>query len=111
MFQGYFDTNVDQAAALEELARKGVRDLAQNGPSDDYFNRTVEYFKTKMPQNRISNSYWMNVLNDYYQFGVNGDAEREAAIEALTKEKIASFAASMLEQGNLVDIEMAPLAQ
>ena len=111
MFQVYFDTNVDQAAVLEELARKGVRDLAQNGPSDDYFNRTVEYFKTKMPQNRISNSYWMNVLNLWQNYGIEADTERETAINALTREKVAAMARQILDSGNFVEIRMMPQAE
>lgn len=111
MVQVYFDTNVEQAASLEALAKKGVRELAENGPSDEYFNRTVEHFKTAIPQMRISNSYWRGVLKEYYDYGVNKDVERETAINALTKEKIAAFVAKILEQKNFIEIEMGPSAK
>lgn len=108
LIQVYFDTNTEQAAALEALVEKGLRELAENGPSDEFFGRTIERFKTALPQNRISNSYWMGVLNNYYEFNENTDAEQEAAINALTKEKIADMAKTLLESKNYIEIEMMP---
>jgi len=106
--QVYFDTNVEQAPSLIALAKKGIAELAENGPSDEFFTRTVEHFKNGIPQNRINNGYWMNVLNDYYQYGYNEDVEREAVINALTKEQIRDFAAKMIATGNYIEINMNP---
>jgi len=103
-----FDTNVDQAPSLENLAKKGIRDVADNGPSDSYFSRTVEYFKAQLPQNRISNRYWSTNLQLYYRFGENKDAETEAAINNLTKEKIAALAKQLLDSGNFTTVVMSP---
>ncbi|MCQ2114626.1 MAG: insulinase family protein [Bacteroidales bacterium] len=111
LVQVFFDTNVDQAAALEALARKGMKELAENGPSDDYFNRTVEYFKNSLQQQRINNSYWAGVLDSYYTFGYDSNAEREAAINALTKEKIAAYMKAVLEAGNFIEMELGPQAE
>jgi len=105
-----FDTNVDQAASLEALAKKGMKELAENGPSDEFFTRTVELFKNTFVQNRINNNYWMGVLNTYYEYGYNKDIESEKVVNELTKEKIAEFARKILEQGNLIEIEMKPEA-
>jgi len=106
-----FDTNVEQAPALEELAKKGLREIAQNGPSDDFFTRTVEFFKAQLPQQRINNGYWLNDLMGYYRFAENNDADTEAAINALTKEKIAATAAKLLESGNFTTVTMSPEAK
>jgi len=107
-FQVYFDTNVEQAPSLEAIAKRVVVELAENGPSDEYFARTVENFKNRLPQARITNSYWLNNLNDYYQFGYNEDETKEEIINGLTKEKIASFLKAFISQGNLVEMEMNP---
>lgn len=104
--QVVFDTNVDQAASLEALAIKGMKELAQNGPTDEFFTRTVEMFKNTFIQNRISNSYWLGVLNSYYNYGYNKDTESEKVVNELTKEKIAAFAKMILDQGNFIEIEM-----
>jgi len=103
-----FDTNKDQAQALESLAQKGFADIAEKGISDDYFTRTTEFFKAQLPQQRISNNYWMNCLISYYRYGENKDAETEAAINALTKEKITKLAKELMESGNLTTVVMSP---
>ena len=103
-----FDTNKEQAAALEALAVKGLKDLAQNGPSDEYFSRTVEYFKTRLTQSRISNSYWLGELIGHYRFGDNDDAAMEGAIDSLSKEKIAAVAAALVGSGNFTTVVMSP---
>ncbi len=103
-----FDTNKEQAPALEKLAIKGIKDLAENGPSDEYFARTVEFFKAQIAQSRISNSYWLNNLVKYYRFGQDNDTELEAAINSLTKEKIAAMAKSLVESGNFTTVVMSP---
>ena len=108
VFNVYFDTNVAQAASLEALAVKGVKDLAENGPSDEFFARMVENFKNRQEQNRINNHYWMSILKSYYEEGVNKDESADALIASLTKEKIAAFAKAILDQGNFIEIEMGP---
>ena len=103
-----FDTNEKQAPALEKLAVKGIRDLAQNGPSDDYFNRTVEFYKAQLPQSRISNSYWMGNLENYCRYAEDKDAGIEAAIASLSKEKIQALAKQLVESGNFTTVVMSP---
>lgn len=103
-----FDTNKEQAPALEALAKKGMSDLAQNGPSDEFFARTVEFFKAQLAQSRINNSYWMSNLEKYYRYGVDEDPEKEIAISNLTKEKIAALAKKFVESGNFTTVVMSP---
>ena len=111
LLQVYFDTNEAQADKLATIARKAVADLAENGPSEEYFNRTVENMKNNLPQSRITNSYWMNVLNLWQNYGIEADTEREAAINALTREKVAAMARQILDSGNFVEIRMMPQAE
>lgn len=111
LLQVYFDTNEAQADKLATIARKAVADLAENGPSEEYFNRTVENMKNNLPQSRITNSYWMNVLNLWQNYGIEADTEREAAINALTREKVAAMARQILNSGNFVEIRMMPQAE
>jgi len=103
-----FDTNKDQAPALEELAKKELSDLAENGPSDEYYARTLEFFKAQLPQQRISNSYWMTDLARYYRFSEICDAKMEEAINNLTKEKIRKLAKDLIESGNFTTVVMGP---
>lgn len=102
-----FDTNKEQAPKLEELAKKGLADISNN-ISDDYFNRTVEFFKAQLSQSRISNNYWLRNLDGFYRFAENKDIETEKAIASLTKEKISAMAKLLLESGNFTAVVMSP---
>lgn len=106
--QVVFETNPEQADALRALAVKGLKELAENGPSDEYFDRTVKYYKKLIPERRITNSYWMSALEVNAKHGENYDAEYEAAVNALTPEKVKAVAAEIVAAANLVEIVMRP---
>ena len=67
--------------------------------------------RNNLPQSRITNSYWMNVLNLWQNYGIEADTERETAINALTREKVAAMARQILDSGNFVEIRMMPQAE
>ena len=54
------------------------------------------------------NSYWLNVLDDYYYKGFDTDTDYESIVKALTPEKIKAFAQKLLGQGNRVEVIMQP---
>ena len=108
IIQVTFDTNPEAAPKLIELAVKGLNDLAQNGPTEEQLNKALENLKKNIPESRISNSYWMNTLDDWYEFGINSDAEYEAAVNSITAEDIKIVLQAILAQGNLVEIVSAP---
>ena len=105
--QVIYETNEEQADALRELAVKGLRDLAENGPSAEYFDRTVKNMQKNIPERRLRNSYWVNSLRKWVDYGENYDAEWEAAVNALTPEQIKATAAAIIA-GNTLEAVMRP---
>ncbi|MBR5836873.1 MAG: insulinase family protein [Bacteroidales bacterium] len=103
-----FDTNPEAAPKLIELAVKGLNDLAQNGPTAEQMSKAVENLKKNIPESRISNSYWMNTLDNWYEFGINSDKEYEAAVNSVTAEDVKAVLQAILAQNNLVQIVSAP---
>ncbi len=106
--QVQFDTNPEQAPELEELAIKGLNELAQNGPEQDKFNMAIENLKKNLPESRIRNSYWTNNLNQYYKFGINYDAEYEEALNSITIEDVKAVLQKILSQNNVIKIKSTP---
>lgn len=102
-----FETNVDDADKLRELARNGLRALAENGPTADQFEKAHMYLKKGIPEARQDNQHWCNVLlwNDRYHVDFENDYER--AVYALTPQKIQAAAQEMLN-GNLIEVVMRP---
>ncbi len=108
IIQVSFDTNPEQAPKLGELAIKGLRELAENGPDAEKFNKAIENFKKNIPEKRINNSYWMNNLSQYIDYGIDYDAEYEAAVNSLTAEDVKAVLQAVLAQNNLIKVTSAP---
>ncbi len=108
MIQIAFDTNPEAAPKLIELAVKGLKDLAENGPTAEQMSKAVENLKKNIPESRISNSYWMGALDNWYDFGINSDAEYETAVNSVTAEDVKAVLKAILAQNNLVQVVSAP---
>ena len=108
LIQVSFDTNPEMAERLAELAIKGLKDLAQNGPEADKFNMAIENFKKNIPETRLNNSYWMNNISEYLEHGYDYDAEYEAAVNSVTPEDVKAVLQAVLAQNNLIEITSAP---
>ena len=108
VIQVSFDTNPEQAPKLRELALKGLKELAENGPELEKFNMAIENFKKNIPESRISNSYWMSNISEYLDHGYDYDAEYEAAVNSVTPEDVKAVLQAVLAQNNLIEITSAP---
>ena len=105
----YFDTNPSSADKLRELAVEGLKKLATEGPTAEQMTRTIENFKKNIPERRIQNNYWLDVINQWYRMGnVDYDAEYEAAVNALTPEGVRDAVAAVLASGNFGEVVMSP---
>ena len=108
VIQVSFDTNPEQAPKLRELAIKGLKELAENGPELEKFNMAIENFKKNIPETRLNNSYWMNNISEYLDHGYDYDAEYEAAVNSVTPEDVKAVLQAVLAQNNLIEVTSAP---
>ena len=108
IMQVAFECKPEMADKLRAMAKDEFRKLAENGPTDEQFNRTLENFKKNVPENRISNSYWMNNLVRFAKFGFDYDKEYEEAVASLTKEGIKEAARRLFESGNFLEFAQMP---
>ena len=93
---------------LRELAIQGINDLADNGPTDEEVTSAVLNLKKNLPERRQNNSYWEGAIESYLRYGRDIDIDNEAAINALSKEKIQQTLQEVLTQGNLIEVVMRP---
>ena len=106
--QVYFNTNPESVEKLSALAAKGLKELAENGPTAEHFNMAMENFKKNLPEQRINNGYWMNCLQTWNEQGINYDAEYEEAVNTLTAEDVKAALQELLSQGNVINIASFP---
>ena len=107
MIQVVFQTNVESADKLRELAKSGFRSLAENGPTAEQFDKAVKNLQKNIPESRQRNSYWTSMIMTNARFGYDYDTEYEAAVNALTPEKIMAAAQEVLD-GNFIELVMRP---
>ena len=103
-----FDTNVEKSPKLRELAIKGLKDLAENGPTQEQLTMAIENFKKNLPEQRINNSYWLNALQANRLYGIDRDAEYEAALGTVTIEDMKTVLQQVLASGNFMEIVLMP---
>ncbi len=108
VIQVQFDTNVEMADRLRDIATKGLKDMAENGVSQEQFNMAIENLKKNLPESRISNSYWSNNLFKFYQSGFDYDAEYEAALNSITPADVQAVLKTALSQNNLIQVKTTP---
>ena len=108
VIQIMFDTNPEAAPKLIELAVKGLNDLAENGPTEEQMGKALENLKKNIPESRISNSYWSGNIADFYEYGIDSDAEYEAAVNSVTPEDVKAVLQAILAQNNVINITSAP---
>ena len=108
LLQVYFDTNEEKADNLRSLAIAGLSGIAENGPQEEHFAKTMNNLRKRIPERKITNSYWQNALLDWYLYGEDTVAKYEQAVEALTPDKVKAAAADLLAESNFIEVVMRP---
>ena len=108
LFQVVFACRPSLCDKLRDMAIQGLKDLAENGPTDDEVTSAVLNLQKNIPESRLKNGYWKSAIEDYLRYGKDSDAANEAAVNALDKAKIQQIAQEILSQGNLVEVVMKP---
>ena len=108
LLQVGFDCRPSMCDKLRDLAVQGLKDLAENGPTDEELTSAVLNLQKNIPERRQTNSYWKNAIESYEIYGRDMDADNEAAINALSKEKVQSVLKEILAQNNLIEVVMKP---
>lgn len=103
-----FETNPEMEARLAKMAKDELAKVAKNGITNEQMQRTLENFKKNIPEFRISNRYWMQVLQKWNDKGINFDSEYEAAVNNATKAEINTLLNDILKQNNFFELIVAP---
>ena len=108
LIQVYFDCKPALCDKLRELAISGIKDLAQNGPTEEEVNMAKLNLQKNIPESRQRNSWWRNGIEQYVTYGQDRDAEYEAAVNAISKESIQNVLKSIVGQDNFTELVMKP---
>lgn len=108
IIQVYFDTNVESLDKLSALAVKGLKKLAEEGPTQAQVDMAKENMKKNIPESRINNGYWSRTIKRYLDYDEDYDAAIEAAIDGVSIDGIKKIVSDIMSQNNFIEIVMKP---
>ena len=110
LVQVYFDCKPALCDRLRELAIAGLKDLAENGPTEEEASMAKLNLLKNLPESRQRNNWWKNNLEIFVEYNEDRDALYEAALNNLTKESIQATLQELLQSGNFIELVMKPAA-
>jgi zinc protease len=96
------------AEKLCGIAKDLLLEFAENGPTEEELAMAMENMKKNLPESRISNKYWMTVLENWAEFGIDYDKEYEQAINNVTAKDVKKLLQKILKQKNFIEIKSMP---
>jgi zinc protease len=108
LIQVQFDTNPEQAEKLCGIAKEQLELFIKNGPTAEELSMAVENLKKNIPESRINNGYWMGVLSKWDEYGIDSDAEYEAAVNSVTAKDVQDLLGKIVKQNNFIEFKSTP---
>ncbi len=103
-----FDTDPEKQKRMRQIVEADVTNLVDNGPSEEYVNKTKENFLKNRQENIIRNNFWNQVLVNYYTDDIDIMTDYEQIVKGITPGSVQKFLKKFLKQGNFIDISMNP---
>ena len=102
--------NPDMAEKLVDKVIAGLEEIAANGPTEEQYNMSRENFLKEIPENHISNSWWMGKTRMLLKYGFDEVTAEEDIINSVTREDIRDLARKIISQPNFIELIMLPPA-
>jgi zinc protease len=107
-FNVSFDTDPVKADKLVDIVAREITKLIDNGPTETDLIKAKEYFLKQRPEDMRENSFWSNLLFDYYFYGLDYLSDFDNKVKALSIKSVHEYARKNLVQGNEVRVIMRP---
>lgn len=108
VLQTYFDTDPARQDKMNAIVHTELKRIAEEGPRQADFNKTKENMVKKHAEQLQENGYWLGVLDSYYANGFDTITRYDELLQGMTPAKIQAFARKLIDQGNMVEVVMAP---
>ncbi|MDX9882040.1 MAG: insulinase family protein [Prolixibacteraceae bacterium] len=107
----YFGTAPEKVGELKEAVFAEIRDIAQNGPSEEELNKAKEKLLREREVNLRENKFWLGALSSYYR-NYDGDFSEFGAfnevVNSLTIGTIKNASSEYLDFNNYFSVTLKP---
>ncbi len=108
MMRVSFDTDPLKADKLRDIVHREVNKMVTDGPLEDDLQKAKEFFLKQRQEDLKENTWWNNVLNDYYFYGLDYITGYTDKVKALDIKSVHEYARKVLTQGNIIEVVMRP---
>ena len=108
ILQIVFDTNDEMADELCEIIIAEMEKIAAEGPLADDVEKTREYLLKNYKKLMEQNSWWRQIINEYYDYGLDYQKDYEAVVSSITGDDVKAMMQKILDDGNHIKVMMRP---
>jgi zinc protease len=105
-----FECDPERASELKGIIYKELQEIAKNGPTQVNLEKSVSNLLKTREENLLHNSYWANIIRNYYLTGIDGNDKRNYAdiLNSLTVKDIKKVVKKYLAKADLLEMVFVP---
>ena len=105
--QAYCPMNPDKSELAVRLMHEGIQNMAKNVDAD-HLQKVKEYMLKQIDVDAKKNSYWINTISTWKEYGIDMHTDYKKTVEALTVDSVRDFLNQLLKSGNHMEVIMTP---
>ena len=103
-----FNTNPQQAQSLLQKAIGLLRQVADEGPSTDLFNKAKEYLQKQHTAYRATDAFWMAALTERVRYHSDDMLTNGETLQQVTPKDVQRLARKLVRSKHTVEVVMNP---
>jgi zinc protease len=108
LMQIIYDTDPAKMEKMNVIVLDELQSIAADGPREADFSKVKEFTRKKYYENIKENSYWLNILDNYYFYGDDDHSNYLKILESITPNDVKTFVKEFLSQNNRATVIMMP---
>ncbi len=107
LLQAYCPMNPDKSELAVRLLHEGIQNMAKQVDADQ-LQKVKDYMLKQADIDAKQNSYWINTITTFKEYGLDVYTDYKKTVEALTVDSVRDFLNELLKSGNHVEVIMTP---
>ena len=99
-------TAPEKRAYMTEVIYKGVKDMLENGPSEENMQKVREYLNRTYTENRKKNGYWSSIIQSKVRRGLDFHTGYLEFVNSVTSADVQAMAKKVFQSGNRIEVGM-----
>ena len=107
MLQAYCPMNPDKSELAVRLLHEGIQAMTKKVDADQ-LQKVKDYMLKQADIDAKKNSYWINTITIFKEYGLDFFTDYKKTVEALTVDSVRDFLNQLLKSGNHIEVIMTP---